>query len=345
MRAFASFRQISRTKALKILFTACAIAFFFSAAVGQSRNTISGFVFTQERTPISNVPVEIMNEVYQVLSRTRTDGSGRYFFAGLSSGRFVVRVLPYGTNFEEQSQEVEIINFPRPGGSTSDMAYKDFYLRLRKSGPSVRTMSGTVYAQEVPANAKKLYEKGVSEMENDNTEAATQSLLEALRSFPDYYAALELLGRIYVEKQNYLHARAVFIKAVSVNERSYAGWYGLAYSAYALKEHSIAVEAATRATVLQQDSVQAFLILGISQRSAKDFGKAETALLQAKKLANGQSADVHWNLALLYGNNMNKFREAADELELYLKIAPAGTKTEDVKKLVTRFREKAAGKT
>src|SRR5688572_30840705 len=87
-----------------------AIALLMAAAgssVAQNRNTVTGFVFTPERRPVSNVPVELTNEVYQVLQRTRTDGSGRYFFVGLSSGRFFVKVMPLGTNFEEQSQEVE----------------------------------------------------------------------------------------------------------------------------------------------------------------------------------------------------------------------------------------------
>ena len=320
------------------------LVILFSVALAvnaQNRNTITGFVFTQDRVPVGQIPVEVMNEVNQVLQRTRTDGSGRYFFGGLSSGRFTVRVMPYGTNLEEQSQEVEIINIPRPGGSTSDQAFKDFYLRVRKTGPDVKPISGTIFAQEVPAEAKKLYEKGLDELESNRTDAGIQSLLNAVKTFPEYYVALERLGREYIKQQNYEYARAVFIKLVSVNEKSFSGWYGLSFAAYALKESGIAIEAAKRATTLEQSSADAFVMLGISYRQAKNFPEAEKALLNARSLSKGQSADVHWNLALLYANNMNKFKEAADELEEYLKIAPEGAKTEEVKKLVARFREKA----
>lgn len=309
--------------------------------LAQSRNTITGFVFSADRQPVPQVYVEVMNEVYQVLQRTRTDGSGRYFFGNLSSGRFVVKVLPLGTGLEEQSQEVEIVNIPRPGGSTSDQAYKDFYLRRRASGTGVKENSGTIFVQDVPPDAKKLFDRGVSELDGNRTDAGVQSLVDALKIFPEYHSALERLGLEYVRKQNYMYARAVYTKLVSVDEKSFAGWYGLGFSAYALKETAIAVEAASKATVLDQGSTSAFLLLGISQRLAKNFAAAEKALLQSKTLAKGTSADVHWNLALLYGNNLKKYKEAADELEAYLKIAPATANVEEVRKLITRFREMA----
>ncbi len=338
--------RINHVKALQgVVFRLSIVVSIVAATAGaisaQSRNTITGFVFTPDRRPVPQIYVEVMNEVYQVLQRTRTDGSGRYFFGNLSSGRFVIKVLPFGTSFEEQSQEVEIVNIPRPGGSTSDQAYKDFYLRARKTGPDVKEISGTVYAQEVPENARKLYEKAVSDLDNNRVDAGMQSLVEAVTVFPEYYLALERLGREYIARQNYEYARAVYTKIVSVNEKSYSGWYGLGFSSYALKQPAVAIEAAKKATVLDQGSTAAFLLLGISYRQARNFAEAEKALLNAKTLAKGTSADVHWNLALLYGNNLNKYKEAADELELYLKIAPEGAKLDEVKKLVSRFREKA----
>lgn len=71
----------------------------------QNRNTISGYVFDQQRRPVAELYVELQNEVYSTLARTRTNGAGRFFFGGLSAGRFYVRVLTNGTNLEEQTQD------------------------------------------------------------------------------------------------------------------------------------------------------------------------------------------------------------------------------------------------
>ena len=61
----------------QLLLTAVCLLSAAVPAAAQNRNTITGFVFTSDRRPVPNVYVELSNEVYQVLQRTRTDGSGR----------------------------------------------------------------------------------------------------------------------------------------------------------------------------------------------------------------------------------------------------------------------------
>lgn len=341
--------QILRSRSAVLLSAFCLlyIAAFSNIAVAQinpaqiNRNSVTGFVFDARRSPIENVPVEITNEVNQVLARTRTNGSGKFFFSGLSAGRFTVRVTPYGTDFLEQSQDLEIINFVRAGSNTSEQAQaRDFYLQLRRDSQSYKALTGAVYVQEVPKAAEAHYLKALSHFENNAADRAMQELLDAVKIFPEYYAALERLGREYIKNQKFDFAYAAFLKAVSVNDRSFSGWYGLSYAAYAMKNSGVAIEAAQKAVTLGPASADAFLMLGIAQRQAKKYTDAEKALLQAKKLANPSVADVHWNLALLYGNNLNKYAAAADELELFLKAAPGGTNVPEVRKLIARFREK-----
>lgn len=318
------------------------IGLFAQTAVSQYRNSISGFVFDSQRNPISQVPVEVLNEVNQVLQRTRTNNVGRFFFSGLSAGKFSIRVTPYGTNFEDQTQEVEIINFVRPGSSTSENAQKDFYLRLKRDAKEANSVTGTIFAQDIPQEARRAYDKALSDIENNNESVAVQELLMAVKIFPDYFLALEKLGNVYIKQQNYEYARAAFTKAVSVNDRSFNSWYGLSYASCALNLSDIAVEAAQNASKIDPTSVSAFLIWGISLRQAKRYSDAEKALLQAKKFSKGQSPDVHWNLALLYNHNLKRFSDAANELEQYLKVRPDDSRAEDIKKLITQLRAKSS---
>lgn len=310
-------------------------------AFSQNRNSITGFVFDARRNPVPQIYVEVMNEVNQVLQRTRTDGSGRFLFGGLSSGRFSVRVLPYGTDLEEQTQEVEIINFVRPGSSTSESAQKDFYLRVRRTGGTNPTITGTIFVQEIPAEAIKSYDKAVADFESGRQEAAMEGLLKAVKIFPEYFSALERLGREYIKQQKYDYAQAAFLKAVSVNGRGFNSWYGLSFACYALKQSETAVEAAQNALKLQPTSVEATLILGISFRQAKRYEEAEKSLLQAKKISKNTSADAHWNLALLYNHNLKRYQEAAAELEKYLELQPNDPRANDLKKLIAELRKKS----
>lgn len=60
----------------------------------------------------------------------------------------------------------------------------------------------------------------------------------------------------------------------------------------------------------------------------------------AKKLP-GASPLVFWELALLYGNSLKRYREAAEELEAYLERKTDLKDRETVKKLIVQFRVKA----
>ena len=316
------------------------ISLFALQARGQvplTGNTITGFVFDPQRRPIAQVYVELIDDVNSVLQRMRTDGSGRFVFRGVSPGRFQVRVLALGTIYEDQTQEVETSGRP-----SRDTIQKDFYLRLRKSGPV--SAPGTIFAQEIPEEAKTIYERAVADLDRNRLDDGVAGLESALKIFPDYYLALERLGLIFLTHLKYEKAVGVFSKAVVVNPRSFNGWYGLSCSHYALKESDAAVAAAQKAVTLNSNSVDALLILGISLRQAKKYGEAEKPLKQADKITKGLNPDVHWHLALLYAKNLNRFSDAASELELYLKTTPDTSQTEMIKKLIKQYRESPPAK-
>lgn len=328
-----------------LMITLTVFLFFLTAfetkIVGQSRSTISGFVFDQQRRPVGQIQVELLNDVNSTLARSKTDGSGRFFFTGLPQGRFIIKVLPTGTDYEEKTEQVEIYGINAAGRPMADNVQKDIYLRQRR-GSETNEVTGTTFAQEIPEEARKSYEKAITDLEDKKIEEGIKNLENSLKIFPDYYLALEKLGELYVNQQKFEDARNVFNRAVSVNKRSFYGWYGLSYANYALKNSEPAVEAARKAITINSNSVEANLILGISLRQAKQYQEAEKSLIQAKKIAQGKSPDVHWNLALLYAHNLKRYKDAADELELYIKAYPNNPNNETVKKLIKQFRENPA---
>lgn len=307
-----------------------------SAQIG--RHSISGFVFSPERQPVSQVTVEVMNDVDQVLQRTRTEGSGRFVFRGLSSGRFRVRVLPLGLPYQEQTVEVEIVII---GGSSSVTEHRDFFLKSSKPENRLSPAAGTIYVQEVPDAARRLYEDAVAEFDRGRAEEGIRLMMSSLEIFPEYFAALERLGLEFLKRRNFEYARAVYIKAVSVNDRSFWSWYGLGASARELRHFAIALEAARKAQELDPASLDAALLLGMMQRHFKNYAEAEKTLVHANTLSEAKSPDVHWNLALLYGNDLKRYKEAADHLELYLRLSPNDPNRVNVEKLIASFRERS----
>lgn len=70
------------------------------------------------------------------------------------------------------------------------------------------------------------------------------------------------------------------------------------------------------------------------------YEQSEKVLLLAKKLSKDTVPEVHWQLALLY-NKLGRNKEAADELELYLKAQPDARDKKDIQDLIAKLRKES----
>ncbi|MEO6333822.1 MAG: tetratricopeptide repeat protein [Pyrinomonadaceae bacterium] len=314
------------------------VPFLLVDVSAQNRSTISGYVFASGRAPVAQVAVELRNDVNSVIGRTKTDGSGRFVFTGVPSGRFAVTVIPLGTNFEGQSQDVEISGIGARGQLIPDNPQLDFYLKLRRGSESSGG-SEVIFAQEVPEAAERIYKVAIADLDSQRTEQGIADLKKAIEIFPNYFLALERLGAEQLKQESYDEAAKSFSKAVSVYQRSFVSWYGLTYASFVLQKWQAAVDAAEKALEREKNSVNTLILLGISQRSLKKYDDAERSLLRAKKIDEGKTPDLYWNLALLYAHNLKKYQAAADALELYLKANPAIPDGTSVRRLIKQFRE------
>lgn len=79
-----------------------------NVSVAQQVNSISGHVSDDQRNPLADLQVELLNDVDSVIQRTKTDSSGLFAFRRLSAGTFQVRVQPYDTTYIGQTQRVQL---------------------------------------------------------------------------------------------------------------------------------------------------------------------------------------------------------------------------------------------
>ena len=314
----------------------------------QGRNEIYGTVFGDSRRPLADVYVELLNDFNSSLRHTKTDGSGRFAFSGLIDGRYVVKAMPYGTDYVEQSQEVTLESVSAVAGSGSDTQHIDIYLKINEralAGPFAAG-PGVVFAQEVPPAARKLYEEGVRYLHDKKEHEGFESLKKSIEIFPSYYLALDRLGAEYamrgLKSAAYLQAGfALLTRAVEINSRGFSSVFGLGWTQYQLGLNAEAIESLRRASTLYGKSAEVYLWLGRALKRASTLDQAEAAFKRANELTSGKIAEVHWQLAGVY-NDQKRFKEAADELELFLKFEPKAADAEKIKGLIKQLREKAA---
>jgi Flp pilus assembly protein TadD, contains TPR repeats len=334
-----SVNRLLQSAFLFLLFAAAVIA-----VQAQNNSSIHGNVFdAQTRRAVPDLYVELLNDMGFTLRRMRIDTTGRFSFTGLRAGRYKIKVITIGTNYLEETKEVTLVSFPRRGGWTPDIAYVDFFLKLdpRRVNIGSGGPASSVFVQEVPGEARKLYKKGVDQLE-DKKDIGIETLKKALEIFPDYFDALNRLGMEYFERKQFAEAVPYLVKATNINRRSFSSFFLLGLASYNLRDLNTAGEAMREATVINPQSIDAQLWYGIVMRITSDFEKAEKALLQAKSLAENAKpvSEIHWQLALLYEKNA-RYKEAADELEEYLKIETKAPNAAQIRKLIEQLRAKA----
>lgn len=313
---------------------------------GQARNEISGTVFSELGRPVADVYVELVTDLGTSLNRIRTSASGRFTFGGLTNGTYRVRILPYGTDYREQTQEVTLANIS--SGNGSDRQQLEIYLQLDqrvKAGPFA-IVTGVIFAQEVPREAERLFEEGRRHLAEKREAQGLLNLKRAIEVFPSYYLALDRLGAEYAIRGNldrsYMEAALILLtKASEINPKGFSSAFGLGWVQYQMGLTKDAIENLRRATTLYGKAADAYLWLGKALKREATLDQAEAAFKRANELAKGKSAEVHWQTATLY-KEQKRYREAADELELFLKTEPKAADADKIRELIRHLREKAA---
>jgi tetratricopeptide (TPR) repeat protein len=307
-----------------------------------AQNSISGIVFDENRRPVSDIYVELLDELERLIG-SRETRNGFYSFQRLNKGIYYLRVRTDGTNFREQKIRIDLGDLNSIGGV--DAKQQDVYLALdEKRSGQISAGRGVIFVQEVPAEAKEQLERGVRSRDKNNDAEAVGNLQTALRIFPDYFEALGILGEIYLRQKKYREAEDLFTRATKVNEKSFASFFNLAVAQNNLNRPEEAAANLQKANMIDPGSINAHLLLGIIQRKLKRFEEAEKTLLRAKTLSRNKEPDVNWQLAELFYFDLKKPHEAADELDSFLKNLSEDErknnpqKIETVRKLIRQIR-------
>ena len=188
-------KRLVGQKFVRILILPCLLLLVPGIVFGQrATSRITGQVFGANRRPLSEIYVELRDDVEGIIQRTKTVGGGTYSFNNLTAGRFSVRVRPFGTDYEEQIADVEIVTNVGSRGGITDIQYKDFYLVTRREANTRPGVTVVIFAQEIPDDAKHFYDKAIDDLQANRIDVGVSELESAVKAFPNYFQALDRLG-------------------------------------------------------------------------------------------------------------------------------------------------------
>ena len=301
----------------------------------QGTNRVEGTIRDRINKPVYNAFVELYNDLGQLVDRQRSTTQGRFAFKGMGPGRYVVHVKPFGTNLRGDEQELEVNNQT----TGSDFVMMTFRLieDTRKADGEV-SIVGTVFAQQVPDDAKKLYAAGIDSLNSDRKQALT-SLEDATKTFPTYFDALAALGKAYILGGDYEKGYPFLIRAIDVNPKCADCYYSMALAFYKLNQVPASIKAIEAAVLISPQVPTVRLLQGMIYKLNNDLPAAEKALLTAKSLSKDPDPEIHMQLSLLY-NRMKRNSDAANELEAYLKADPdiSSSQKQELKKVLAKLR-------
>lgn len=347
-------KPTSKPFAIKVVFS---VSFLFLLLILSQNtfaaNTIEGTIYDKQRNALLDIDVELLDEFYRTIQRTRTDGAGRYAFGGLSNGMFTVKVFAFRYDYQDQEMIMELssqgisVSQSTTGstGTSQGTGYfrQDFYLVPKKGGLREAEL-GVLFAQEIPKPAEVAFKRGIDELSKKKTTEGMTSLMEAIQKYDKYYAAYFRLGQEFYIAKKYVQSFQYFLKAAEINPKSATSFYYLGMSLNKLGKdyNKTAIKALKQALTLAPNSEVVLYMLGKVEREEGNYVDAEQHLLQAKKLSPVKVAEIHNELYLLYSQNLKKYNEAADELENFLRATKLSEEDQKkVKKSIADLREKA----
>lgn len=274
------------------------------------------------------------------------DTDGAFRFKNLSPGSYTV-VIDAGEDYETVRESVFIEGNSNLGrGTRMPMSPRTvmvpIYLRPKRNAKT-DARPGVLNAAlaNVPKTALELYDKAQEAIQAGDGKKAIEHLRAALSIYPDFSLALNSLGVEYLKLGDADRALEALRDAVRLSPDAFVPRlnYGIAFLE---KKQFAEAETNLRQALQKNDSSpSAHLYLGITLISLRRYDEAEKELQRTVSLKGGDTmAQAYRLLGGLYWQK-RQFKQAADQLELYLKLAPNAPDAQRIRTTVKELRSKS----
>ncbi len=273
------------------------------------------------------------------------DSSGAFTFTSLSPGNYTVVVIA-GNDYEIGREAVSIdsdLNLSRmnlPTIRTTRRYTVMITLQLKHNAANSKTSVVSAALAEVPESARTLYEKGLEQGRAGDSLRAIDDLKAAISLYPKFPLALNELGVQYLKLQQPQKAVDPLRSATKLSPDAFSPKLNLGIALLEIQQFSAAEAQLREALERNMKAPTAHMYLGISLIKLKHYDDARKELELAISNGGENLAPVHRYLGGLY-QVAQKNKEAADELEKYLKLDPKAPDAEVIKGIVKNLRAKS----
>jgi len=271
---------------------------------------------------------------------TLSNDDGNYEFRGMTAGRYRI----YAINPDVPEQYCDPIEADT-NRAYSNRLQVDINLRLPLHKDKTDTRAGTVSAaesaQEIPKAARKAYEEALKAQKENRADQALAQFNQAIELYPEYFQALTDRANLWMQRNQLVEAEAGFARALELNGKYPPALRGIGYCQIQQRKFTAALGNLERAFVLEPNVGLTLLLLGYANLSLDRYEEARQSLQQALKLGpESATARAHVYLAEVFAHEQH-FKEAADEIRVYLKVKPDASDATHLKELEAQWRARS----
>jgi len=331
---------------LKYLTLICAALFISYSAFGQQERgrssvTVHGQVrLAQGGAPAQNVLVRIERSIGGIEGEMVTDRTGKYQFSGLVPDIYIITI--HSAGFIDQRREVDLQSV------TNDYVLFQLLPEANVNSESASTDPSVIDAN-VPAEAQRELQKGVTALAKNDFRGAVPHLQKAVELYPEFVIGWLKLGTAYMDLAEWDKAEGALQKAANLDPNTNNALLALGELYLIQKKENLSEDALKRALAIDNKAWQGHLTLArlYWQRavSTHEESAMRTALESSYKEVNAalvlkpNSAESH----LLKGNLLlqaKRRQEAVSEFNEYLRLEPNGALAAETRAVVARINSK-----
>jgi tetratricopeptide (TPR) repeat protein len=252
-----------------------------------------------------------------------------------------------GEFFEDVSERVEI---DAPGSSNLSTTVRmlgggkivsiPIYLKVkisRETAAALEVLNAKLAS--VPKQAVELYENAQRSINEKNDSLAITQLRSALSIHSEFSLAWNLLGQLLQKANDTKGAIEAFRLAVKHDASSATAHFNLGSSLFTEKNYPEAEKHLAISLSINPASYRGHYYMGLTQVRLGRNDVAEQAFKKAVEVGGSQAGMAHYMLAGIYWS-AKRHKEAASELDLYLKLEPQAKDAEKVRALSAELRNK-----
>jgi tetratricopeptide (TPR) repeat protein len=319
----------------------CALATHTIQAQGSNDQTLPGSSYeiagqvraADGRAPVERALVRLERFAGSIVDQISTDGTGRFRFAQLQPGQYIVTVKLEG--FSARSQPMDISRLSPRQYVLLQLVADDKVFNDRADGTAVVDAG-------VPEDARNEFVRAQAALQEAKADDARRHLEKAVSIFPDFFAAQMLLGSLYMDAKELGKAEHTWRRALSVRPKTVEAYIMLGELYRQQKKYKEAEQALVAGLKLDTGSWRGHFTMGRVYWEMGEVERAAPHVGQALKLKPDNAA-AH----LLAGNifvRLNMLENALVEYEEYLRLAPGGEFAKQTQENVNKLRRAIAGK-